>query len=92
MGFNSAFKGLILSDLSYRRDVNQILALLACYAALARSYRRFGATHRSHFQGRRDDRKFVLKRRLTTGRRCVTCQKNKHLFKIFAEYNQQDAT
>jgi len=36
--------------------VNQIVALLACYAALARSYRRLGATYWSRLQGRRDDR------------------------------------
>ena len=35
---------------SFRRGVNEIFALLECYAARTRSYRRFGTTYRDHLQ------------------------------------------
>jgi hypothetical protein len=35
----------------YRRDVNEIIALLGCYAPCICSYRRLGTTYRSDLQG-----------------------------------------
>jgi hypothetical protein len=41
---------MMMLDSKFRRHVNDILALLGCYAALISSYRRFETTYRSHFQ------------------------------------------
>jgi len=43
------YKSCVIS--SFRRGVNEIFALLGCYAAYTGSYRRFGITYRSHLQG-----------------------------------------
>lgn len=44
-----------------RHSVNEIFALLGCYAACISSHRRFGTTYRFRIQGSRWDRWFVPK-------------------------------